>query len=68
MQTPLKKGELKSFCEMQNLSAPFIRNGEDLQFLVMGWSPSSFHTLNSVKSLGRSTFQIFTPGGGAMTQ
>jgi hypothetical protein len=64
----MTKEDLTSFCDTQNLSAPYVRNAEDIQFLQMAWSPSSFHSLNSVKSLGRSTFQIFTPGGEIMTQ
>jgi hypothetical protein len=64
----MNKEDLTSFCDTQNLSAPYVRNAEDIQFLQMAWSPSSFHSLNSVKSLGRSTFQIFTPGGEIMTQ
>lgn len=64
----MNKEELKSLCETKNLSAPYVRNAEDLQFLQMAWNPSSFHSLNSVKSLGRSTFQIFAPGGDIMTQ
>ena len=68
VQRWMNKEELKSLCEAKNLSAPYVRNAEDLQFLQMAWTPSSFHSLNSVKSLGRSTFQIFTPGGNIMTQ
>ena len=68
MQQPLKKDELKTFCENKNLSAPYLRRKDDLQLLDMAWSPSAFHSLNNVKSYGRSTFEIQFPNGTAMSQ
>ena len=64
----MKKEELIVFCENESQSAPYLRGKADLQLLDMAWSPSAFHSVNNVKSFGRSIFAILFPNGTEMSQ
>ena len=68
VQQGVNKKDLTSFCESKNLSAPYLRSKTDLQNIAFAWSPSAFHSLNNVKSFGRSNFEILFPNGTTMSQ